>query len=342
LAEGEGTPAVVIVPALGDSVLGWVRVQRAAAAETSIVVCDRAGIGWSDPPRLGKLTWDGMADDLHAALAAARIEPPYIIVGHSIGGIVARRFQARYPADVTGLLLVDSSHDEQSRRFGWREGSGEQLRHAAQYQSRVLGARRLAAALWRLKVVDPDGLERETAPEYAAVARAVTLSSRQRRIGVREMILAAKLRSRPPQAIGALPLTVLSTASRSLSWWPVWGADAGRNRRALHRRRPYDRAEGPGITCTWTSLSSSCTRFATSSSGAARAPEGLHPPVGLLEHSVGNRLVQTNCRVRRSSSRRHPLAVMTVAAPAAIVSILSEAERTRPWLPSGAPGTLRR
>jgi pimeloyl-ACP methyl ester carboxylesterase len=186
------------------------------------VVCDRAGIGWSDPPRLGKLTWDGMADDLHAALAAARIEPPYIIAGHSIGGIVARRFQACYPADVTGVLLIDSSHDGQSRRFGWREGSGEQLRHAAQYQSRVLGARRLAADLGRLKAVDPDDLERETAPEYTAAARAIALSSRQRWIGVREMILAAKLRSRPPQAIGALPLTVLSSASRSLSWWPVW------------------------------------------------------------------------------------------------------------------------
>ena len=119
LARGEGTPAVVIVPALASNVLEWVRVQRAAATKTTVCVYDRAGVGWSDPPPLGTLTLDGMADDLHAALAATGIGPPYIIAGQSLGGIVARRFQARYPADVTGMLLVDSSHEDQSRRFGW-------------------------------------------------------------------------------------------------------------------------------------------------------------------------------------------------------------------------------
>ena len=140
---------MVIVPALASNVLEWVRVQRAAATKTTVCVCDRAGVGWSDPPPLGTLTLDGMADDLHAALAAAGIGPPYIIAGQSLGGIVARRFQARYPADVTGMLLVDSSHEDQSRRFGWWKGTGSHLWHAARRQSRVLGARRLAASLGR-------------------------------------------------------------------------------------------------------------------------------------------------------------------------------------------------
>ena len=123
-------PAVVIIPALGSNVLEWVRVQRAAAADDDCRVADRAGMGWSDPPPLGTLTLDAMADDLHAALAAAGIGPPYVIAGQSLGGIVARRFQARYQADVTGMLLVDSSHEDQSRRFGWQRGTGEQLRYA--------------------------------------------------------------------------------------------------------------------------------------------------------------------------------------------------------------------
>lgn len=101
LAMGEGTPAVVIVPSLGGTVLEWVRVQRAAATKTTVCVVDQAGIGWSDPAPLG--------------------------------GIVARRFQARFPGDVTGMLLVDSSHEEQSRRFGWRDGTGSQLWRAARY-----------------------------------------------------------------------------------------------------------------------------------------------------------------------------------------------------------------
>jgi pimeloyl-ACP methyl ester carboxylesterase len=218
---GKGTPAVVIVPSLGGNVLEWVRVQRAAATKTTVVVCDRAGIGWSDPPPLGTLMLDSMADDLHAALEAAGIEPPYIIAGHSLGGVAARRFQARYPDDVTGMLLVDSSHEGQSRRFGWREGTGAQLRHAARYQSRILGARRLAASLGRLSDVSPASLARETVPEYAAAARAITLSSRQRRIALREMILAAKLWGRP-EGLGAVPLTVISTANRQRDWWPEW------------------------------------------------------------------------------------------------------------------------
>ena len=191
LAMGEGTPAVVIVPSLGGTVLEWIRVQRAAATKTTVCVVDRAGIGWSDPAPLGTLTLDSMADDLHAALEAAGIGPPYIIAGQSLGGIVARRFQARFPGDVTGMLLVDSSHEEQSRRFGWRVGTGSQLRRAVRYQSRILGARRLAASLGRVKAVSHASLAWETVPEYEGAARAITLSSGLRRIAVREMILAA-------------------------------------------------------------------------------------------------------------------------------------------------------
>ena len=221
LARGEGTPAVVIVPALASNVLEWVRVQRAAATKTTVCVYDRAGVGWSAPPPLGTLTLDGMADDLHTALAATGIDPPYIIAGQSLGGIVARRFQDRYPADVTGMLLVDSSHEDQSRRFGWWTGTGAHLWHAAQRQSRVLGARRLAGSAGRLSAVDWASLTRETIPEYAGAARAITLSSKQRQIVVRETILAAQLRGRP-QDLGALPLTVISSANRWWDRWPTW------------------------------------------------------------------------------------------------------------------------
>lgn len=98
LPMGEGTPAVVIVPALGGTVLDWVRVLRAASSETfTICAYDRAGLGWSDPQHRAA-TIDSMADDLHALLKASGIAPPYIIAGHSMGGIVARRFYSRYPA----------------------------------------------------------------------------------------------------------------------------------------------------------------------------------------------------------------------------------------------------
>ena len=169
--------------------------QRVAATSTTVILVDRAGIGWSDPPPHGPLSFAAMADDAHAALAALGIGAPYIIAGHSLGGIAARSFQARYPGDVAGMLLVDSSHEDQSRRFGWRGGNGSQLYRAARRQARILGARRLAASLGRLSGVDHASLAWETVPEHEAAARAITLSTRQRRIAAREMLLASRLRN---------------------------------------------------------------------------------------------------------------------------------------------------
>ena len=66
-----------------------------------------------------------MTADLHALLSAAGIPAPYVMMGQSIGGIVARRLYAAHPGLVAGMLLVDSSHEKQVRRFdeqGWRCG----------------------------------------------------------------------------------------------------------------------------------------------------------------------------------------------------------------------------
>ena len=136
VTAGEGSPAVVIIPALGESVLGWLHVLQGAAAETQACVYDRAEIGWSDPPPHWRRTPDIMAADLHALLFAAGIPAPYVLVGHSIGGIVARRFYAQHPGMVAGMLLVDSSHEQQVQAVrcsgagagvlsgmpGWRHG----------------------------------------------------------------------------------------------------------------------------------------------------------------------------------------------------------------------------
>jgi pimeloyl-ACP methyl ester carboxylesterase len=102
VTAGEGSPAVVIIPALGESVLGWLRILRGAAAETRACVYDRAEIGWSDPPPRWRRTPDILVADLHALLCASGIPAPYVLVGHSIGGIIARLFYAEYPDLVAG------------------------------------------------------------------------------------------------------------------------------------------------------------------------------------------------------------------------------------------------
>ena len=80
LPMGDGAPAVVIFPALGSNVLEWVRVMRGASSVTTVCAYDRAGLGWSDPPR-GASTLNAMADDLHALLKAAGVPPPYVVAG---------------------------------------------------------------------------------------------------------------------------------------------------------------------------------------------------------------------------------------------------------------------
>jgi pimeloyl-ACP methyl ester carboxylesterase len=223
LAIGGGTPAVVIVPALGGTVLDWVRVLRAASAYTTVCAYDRAGLGWSDPPRgRGGVTIDGMADDLHALLMAAGVAPPYIVAGHSMGGVIARRFQSRYPADVAAMLLIDSSHEQQARRLGDSGGWGE-LKRAARRRMRILGLHRLAVQSGLVSGFDAAGLNRETVPEYAGALKAASLSTKQRRAVVREILLLAFPQGQP-QDLGALPLTVLSGGSARRREWPPWAA----------------------------------------------------------------------------------------------------------------------
>lgn len=221
---GAGSPAVVIIPALAESVLGWLGVVERTAAETRACVYDRAEVGWSDPPPRWRRTPDLMAADLHALLTAAGIPPPYVVVGHSIGGIVARRFYAQHPDLVAGIVLVDSSHEQQARRFAaadWRKGTSRYAWEVVKRQGRILGTRRLAASHGLLPDFDSD-IAREAPPEYAGAARAILLSTPHKRANVREMLMATHTWGAPP-GLSSVPLTVL-TALRRLdqSLLPAW------------------------------------------------------------------------------------------------------------------------
>ena len=224
MTAGSGSPAVVIIPALAEGVLGWLYILQGAAAETQACVYDRAEVGPSDPPSHWRRTPDVMAADLYALLAAAGIPAPYVLVGHSIGGIVARRFYVQHPGLVAGMLLLDSSHEQQASRFaaaaGWHRGPVRYARMAARRQARILGIRRLAASLGLLRGVDAE-IAREVPSEYAAEYRAILLSSQQRRVAVRETLMTACLRGEPPP-LNSIPLTVLTRAAGTEQSWPVW------------------------------------------------------------------------------------------------------------------------
>jgi L-ascorbate metabolism protein UlaG (beta-lactamase superfamily)/pimeloyl-ACP methyl ester carboxylesterase len=108
---GSGSPTVVLESGATSFAMDWLLVQPDVAKTTRVCSYDRAGSGWSDPSGHPE-TAEGTVADLHAALTAAGEKRPYVLVGHSIGGIYVRAYQLRYRADVVGLVLVDGSHED--------------------------------------------------------------------------------------------------------------------------------------------------------------------------------------------------------------------------------------
>lgn len=113
---GKGHPTVILEAGATGFSSTWAWVQSALAQETRVCSYDRAGMGWSDvSPR----SRDGLtiARELRTLLGNAGEHGPYIIVGHSLGGVLARVFAEEYKAEVAGVVLVDSSHPDQLERF---------------------------------------------------------------------------------------------------------------------------------------------------------------------------------------------------------------------------------
>jgi pimeloyl-ACP methyl ester carboxylesterase len=105
---GTGSPTVVLEPGGGEmsSNLGWI--TPAVARDTRVCVYDRAGRGWSEPADSPQ---DGaqIATDLHTLLHRGHVPGPYVLAGHSFGGLYVLAFAARYPDEVAGMVLVDST-----------------------------------------------------------------------------------------------------------------------------------------------------------------------------------------------------------------------------------------
>jgi pimeloyl-ACP methyl ester carboxylesterase len=132
---GNGSPTVILESGLADSLDSWVRVQPQIARFARVCSYDRAGYGYSEPGPMPR-TSDRIASELHAALRSAGEKPPYLLVGHSFGGYNARVFHGKYPDEVSGLVLVDATHEDQYRLLpkAWSE-MGAAVRQRARRQA---------------------------------------------------------------------------------------------------------------------------------------------------------------------------------------------------------------
>ena len=111
---GTGGPTVVIDAGLGDWSTTWGVVQAEVAKTSRVCTYDRAGMGWSEP---GPLPRDAseFSKELNTLLHNANIPGPYVMVGHSLGGLPVRVFVHDYPAEVAGVVLIDSMYPGQTR-----------------------------------------------------------------------------------------------------------------------------------------------------------------------------------------------------------------------------------
>lgn len=106
--SGQGSPTVVLAPGFMALTFDWARVQPALARTTQVVSYDHAGQGFSDPGPLPRSPAQHAAD-LKALLLGAGIDPPYVLVGLSMGNFEARHFAHAHPDEVVGMVLVDPS-----------------------------------------------------------------------------------------------------------------------------------------------------------------------------------------------------------------------------------------
>jgi len=108
---GSGSPAVIFESGIAATSQNWANLQKAVGKFALSVAYDRDGLGWSSPAS-SERTPSNIARELHDVLREAGIPPPYVLVGHSFGGLVSRRFALDYPDEVIGLVLVDAMRTE--------------------------------------------------------------------------------------------------------------------------------------------------------------------------------------------------------------------------------------
>ena len=106
LEKGSSGPTVLFEAGIAATNLNWFHIQKIVSQFASTASYDRGGLGWSSKCRTAR-TPANIASELHELLKGAGIKPPYILVGHSFGGLVMRRFALNYPDEVAGIVLVD-------------------------------------------------------------------------------------------------------------------------------------------------------------------------------------------------------------------------------------------
>jgi pimeloyl-ACP methyl ester carboxylesterase len=249
--RGAGSPTVVFEDGLdmGGS-LSWSGVHDSIATTTRACAYSRAGIMWSDPhggPQTGK----NVAEDLHNALSRSGERPPYVLVGHSLGGPYAMIYTKLFGPEVAGLVFVDASHPDQVARFksltAWTLAEGIKPVKVGAAFARVGLVRKLAAT--DSAPPEPEYAVRATAA-YASTSLAGMLkevdsfnetlseAGTLRQLGDRPLFVLTATEPMPKADLAMMKMTAAQGVEYQARWVQMQNEEASWSSRSQHRLVP--------------------------------------------------------------------------------------------------------
>jgi len=215
---GTGSPTVIIEAGLGDWSLPWNAVQEEVAKTTQVCTYDRAGMGYSEASPLPR-TAEQFAFELHTLLERANVEGPYVLVGHSLGGLTVRIFVRDYPTEVAGVVLIDSMSPRQRAQPEMEIAPQTSYRPSAFSLPYFLGRIGLVRLL-----AEPLGLIQhlpaQTQPAYAAFA--VTPQTAQTFVDEFFSVQESLAQADAVKTFGDLPMIVLTGVIDEQDGWQTW------------------------------------------------------------------------------------------------------------------------
>lgn len=218
---GTGSPTVVIEAGLGDWSLVWSGVQSEVAETTQVCTYDRAGMGYSEASPLPR-TAEYFAYELHTLLERANVPGPYVLAGHSLGGLTVRIFAREYPTEVAGIVMIDSMSSGQMTQ------SHTEIVPQTSYQASAFSLPFFLGRIGLVRILaEPLGLIHTLSPQIqpAYVAFAVTPRTVQTFVDEGASIQESLAQADAVSDFGDLPLIVVTAALNTIPDWQAMQAE---------------------------------------------------------------------------------------------------------------------